>query len=51
LAQAVPDLLLGFLIVGDGKGFELIESDLLGSISFDEARGDVGEFQPLDPQL
>jgi hypothetical protein len=33
----------GLLVVGDGKGFEPVEADSLGSISFDEARGYVGE--------
>jgi hypothetical protein len=32
------------LVVGDGKRFELVEPDFLGSVRFDEARRDVGEF-------
>jgi hypothetical protein len=33
--------------LSDGKGFELIEPDFLASISLDEARSNVGEFQAL----
>jgi hypothetical protein len=39
VAQAVPDLFLGLLVVGDGKRFELVEPDFLGSVSFDESEG------------
>jgi hypothetical protein len=44
VAQAVPDLFLGLLVIGDGKGFELIEPDFLGSVSFDEARATLASF-------
>src|SRR6267378_7008846 len=47
VAQAVPNLFLSLVVVGDGKRFELVEPDFLGSLSFDEARGDIGEFQAL----
>ena len=47
VVQAVPDLFLGLLVVGDGKRFELVEPDFLGSVRFDEARGYVCEFSAL----
>jgi len=43
VAQTVPDLFLGLLIVGDGKRFE-VEANFTGALGFDEARRDVGEF-------
>src|ERR1700751_3225641 len=46
VAQAVPDLFLGLVVVGDGKRFE-VEANFTGAVGFDEARCDVGEFQPL----
>jgi len=45
VAQAVPDLFLGLLVVGDGKRFELVEPDFLGSVSFDEARATLASFK------
>jgi hypothetical protein len=42
VAQAVPDLLLGLLVVGDGKRFA-VEANFTGTLGFD----DVGEFQAL----
>jgi len=47
VAQTVPDLFLGLLIIGDGERFELVEPNFTGAVGFDEARRDVGEFQPL----
>ena len=44
VVQAVPDLFLRLVVVGDGKRFELVEPDFLGPVRFDEARGNVGEF-------
>ena len=44
VVQAAPDLFLRLVVVGDGKRFELVEPDFLGSVRSDKARGDIGEF-------
>ena len=46
VAQAVPDLFLGLVVVGDDKRFE-VEANFTGDVGFDEASRDVGEFQAL----
>lgn len=47
--QALPSLLLPTVIVGDGKGHQVLERDLFLAVERDEPRADVRELQaPLD---